>query len=327
MNEFKYVKTIVQSGWFLLALFACPVLTPPAFSNPQTLKGDINERAQPTITAEPGNVQDSNQAQPKTQSTAPTSIDFMMNSSPITSVSANQPGADEKSVFNLPVDPTSQTRENASAPSIPVLSDRQDKAEVALLVSEKCSQENSGGEGFGSCSRVYSNGHYAKVLTERAKDGDESKQQTVIEEYDPMDQLVFKKTIRHRIDYTYRDDKKVKEREFYDIVSQPAGKKTTRELMIHQYFLDTGKLKSMFWTQYNQIGQEARAGLVYHAVVHYAEDGSPERGIAEKWAHGKKIATYMNWSRWAHGYADMDLETWDQWESWIRSAALQAYLP
>jgi len=203
----------------------------------------------------------------------------------------------------------------------------EDLTEVAMLVSEQCSQTGTPDEGSVSCGRIYSNGHRSKVLTQRAGAGDEFKQQSVIEEYDKADHLLYKKTIRQRVDYNYKEDQKFKEKELFDIVYEPTGRKTTRELMVYRYYPDSGKPKYMSWTQYKQIGNEAKAGLVYHSSLRYGEDGSPERGIAEQWANGKKTATFMNWSRISRGYADLDQETWNQWESWIRNVSLQAYLP
>ncbi len=202
-----------------------------------------------------------------------------------------------------------------------------DEMEVAMLVSEKCSQDGVDGAGTTSCRRVYSNGRQTQARTERSDEGDESKQQTVIEEYDRDDHLIYEKTIRRRIDYNYRNDQKTKEQELFDIISKPAGQKATRELTAFRYSLKTGKPKSMTWTRYRQIGNESRAGLVYHAALRYADDGSPERGSAEKWNQGKKITTYMNWNRISQGSPDRDPETWNQWESWIRNVSLQAYFP
>ncbi|MEI8378458.1 MAG: hypothetical protein WCF95_07975 [bacterium] len=199
--------------------------------------------------------------------------------------------------------------------------------EVAMLVSEQCSQSGGAAAGTSSCQRVYSNGHHATLLTQNANEGDELKHQTIIEEFDGDNTLLYRKTIRHRVDYNYLKDQKAKEKEFFDIIYQPAGKKTTRELMVYEYFLDTGKTKSLSWTQYQQIASKPKAELVYHALLHYGDDGSPDRGLAERWSHGEKAETFMNWNRNSKGFATLDEEAWGQWEGWIRSVSLQAYLP
>lgn len=203
----------------------------------------------------------------------------------------------------------------------------EDTDEVAMLVSEQCSQSNNTAEGSNSCERVYSNGHHATVLTQNANEGDELKNQTVVEEFDGDDTLLYRKTIRHRVDYNYLNDQKAKEKELFDITYQPVGKKTTRELMVYEYFLDTGKTKSLSWTQYQQIASKPKAELVYHALLRYGADGSPDRGLAERWDHGVKADTFMNWSRQTKGFATLDEEGWRQWEGWIQNVSLQAYLP
>lgn len=199
--------------------------------------------------------------------------------------------------------------------------------EMAILVSEQCSQEGAEADGTRSCERVYSNGHHATVLDQSSHEGDEVKRQTIIEEFDGNNNLLYKKTIRQRLDYNYVHDQKAKEKELFDIIYQPTGKKTTRELMVYEYFLETGKTKSLSWTQYKQIGNEPRAELTYHALLNYDKSGNPERGLAEKWDHGKKTDTFINWDRRSKGFASLEQENWNQWEGWIRNVSLQAYLP
>ena len=97
--------------------------------------------------------------------------------------------------------------------------------------------------------------------------------------------------------------------------------------MVYEYFLDTGKAQSLSWTQYEQIGNEPKAELNYHALLRYGNDGNPDQGLAERWEQGKKIETFINWSRQSKGFAAFDEETWRQWEGWIQSVSLQAYLP
>jgi len=248
------------------------------------------------------------------------SINFLMDSSPL----ATGPVAEAAPTIAVPEPATQPVR--PSDIQLEVIEGRvlEEAEEVAMLVSEQC---DNTGEGTSSCERVYSNGHHATVLTQNANEGDEVKSQTVIEEFDADNTLLYRKTIRNRVDYNYTTDKKAKEKEFFDIIYQPAGKKTTRELMVYEYFLDTGKTKSLSWTQYKQIGDEPKAELVYHALLRYGYDGNPVRGLAERWDHGQRADTFMNWSRQAQGYATLDEEAWGQWEGWIRTVSMQAYLP
>ena len=196
-----------------------------------------------------------------------------------------------------------------------------------MLVEESCMQGEGGSEGVTTCTRTYSNGNHATVVTQKSAEGDETKLQIITKEYNRDNDLVFKKTIRQRTDYNYHNDKKGTEKEFIDIIYQASGKKTTRELMVHQYYLDTGKTRSMTWTQYEQIGDTDRAGLVYHSTLQYDNDGTPLRGTAERWDRGQKVATYISWDGRKDGGLAFDKDNWHEWETWIRSVALHAYLP
>ena len=250
-----------------------------------------------------------------------TSVDFLMERSPTLS-EVSTTAAPQKMPAPTPAPETTPAALQALKGTA-----LEKTEEVAMLVSEQCSQSGEAADGTNSCKRTYSNGHHVTVLTQNANEGDELKHQTVIEEYDEDNTLLYRKTIRHRVDFNYLKDQKAKEKEFFDIIYQPAGRKSTRELMVYEFFLDTGKAKSLSWTQYAQIGNEPKAGLAYHAALHYGADGSPERGIAEQWDHGKKTETFMNWSRRSKGFATLDEETWGQWEGWIQNVSLQAYLP
>jgi hypothetical protein len=307
----------------LVALVSC-LSVPWALAGESQAPTTADEPAQPVVSATVKSPAPERALAHVLESPMPTnSVDFLMEEPPLTQSTAMDTPAPSLTPETTPVieDPD----HIPFSDFLGLLPEKPD--EVAMLVSEECSQSGNAVEGTSSCARVYSNGHRATVLTQNAHEGDELKQQTVIEEFDATDTLLFRKTIRHRVDYNYLNDQKAKEKEFFDIIYQPAGKKTTRELMVYEYFLDTGKAKSLAWTQYKQIGNEARAELVYHSLLRYGDDGSPDRGLAERWDHGKKADTYMNWSRRSKGYATLDEETWNQWESWIRTVSLQAYLP
>lgn len=252
-----------------------------------------------------------------------TSVDFLMNGSPTLSKpskSQEVPSGDAEDMAEPPQEPQINAPSDTKAA-------QENPDEVAMLVSEQCSAGDGMSGGTQSCERIYSNGHHATLVTQNANEGDESKSQTVIEEFDGDGTLLFRKTIRHRVDYNYLNDQKAKEKELFDITYQPAGKKATRELMVYEYFLDTGKTRSLSWTQYKQISGELRAELVYNAVLRYGSDGTPDRGIAEQWNKGEIAETYLNWNRHSDNYATLDPEVWQQWEGWIRNVSLQAYLP
>jgi len=297
---------------------------------PSALAREPQATARSSAPSQPGVPVTSNQETGKaisqTQGSSATnnSIDFLMGNSPLAGGAATNAAPSS----TLP-EPTAVNNVSQTPVTLQVLQGTilEKTDEVAMLVSEQCSQNGDAADGSSSCSRVYSNGHHATVLTQNANEGDELKHQTVVEEFDADNTLLYKKTIRHRVDYNYLNDHKAKEKEFFDIIYQPAGRKATRELMVYEYFLDTGKAKSLSWTQYKQIGNEPKAGLVYHALLRYGDDGSPDRGLAERWDQGVKTETFMNWSRRSKGFATLDQETWNEWEGWIRNVSLQAYLP
>jgi len=318
----------IFEGWiidlFLVMSLIVLLSTPLALAREAEVPFDGKEQAQPTVapSTAPETVPSPEQALQAPSDGS--SVDFLMEGSPL---GPSQTGPQSRTISNPePAAPETSTPVPAITghPSKPV-TERAD--EVAMLVSEQCSQNGDATEGSTSCERVYSNGHRTTVLTQNANEGDELKHQTIVEEFDETNTLLYKKTIRHRVDYNYLNDQKAKEKEFFDIIYQPAGKKTTRTLMVYEYSLDTGKTRSLSWTQYQQIGNEPKAGLVYHAMLRYGEDGSPDRGLAEKWNAGEKAEIFMDWSRLSKGYETLDQKTWGQWESWIRNASMQAYLP
>lgn len=308
---------------FLLISIISLLSLPLALARESQTSIPEKKRALPVVSAVPASEPEKAMAQPVGAYSSANSVDFLMEKPPL------EKSATMDAVLPGPVHVAPQVGANpvpAVLPDLPVLPvERTD--EVAMLVEEQCSQGGSAANGTNSCKRVYSNGHHATVLTQNANEGDELKNQTVIEEFDGNNTLLFRKTIRHRVDYNYLNDQKAKEKEFFDIVYQPAGKKTTRELMVYEFFLETGKAKSLSWTQYQQIASESKAELVYHSVLRYGNDGSPDRGLAERWDHGRKAETFMNWSRRSKGFATLDEEAWGQWEGWIRNVSLQAYLP
>jgi len=284
---------------------------------------ESNQTQSPTVQANPIPETEKVMTQALEAQLSQNSVDFLMESKPL----SNDPSdASEEGAFPKKTEAETTGALPAELPDLKI-PDPENSEDVAMLVSEQCSQNGTSGDGANSCERAYSNGHSATVVTQNANEGDEVKSQTVVEEFDETHTLIYRKTIRHRVDYHYFKAQKSKEKEFFDIIYQPAGKKTTRELMIYEYFLDTGKTRSLAWTQYKQIGNEPKAGLTYNALLRYSQDGKPERGLAEKWNHGKKTATFINWNRNARSFASLNQEAWGQWEGWIQNVSMQAYLP
>lgn len=245
------------------------------------------------------------------------SIDFLMET-PI-------PTQDTAPVLSVPsrpaLTPQPKSSESASATLQSLKSTKlAEKDDVAMLVIEQCSQSGDAN----TCERVYSNHHKTLVITQNANEGDEQKEQTVMEESDEDGNILYRKTVRHRVDYNYLNDRKAREKEFFDIILQPRGKPATRELMVYEYFLDSGKVKSLSWTRYGQIADEPRAELVYNILLRYGGDGSPERGLGEQWDHGNRTETFLDWKRDADGFAALNEDMWGQLESWVKSLSVQA---
>ncbi len=305
---------LIRTGyWFnviLLTSAAFLLLVTQALAEQQPAEIAAHDAPAPVIEAAP----QAPEQDPAPQVKAATSLDFMMDSAPL-SLGAPEPGAQ----------PVPEPPPLPGQPLTDVLPEsREDTDEVSMLITEKCEEV---GEGATSCSRLYSDGHYSRMLSQRSDEGDEFKQQTVIEEFDKDNELLSRKTIRYRVDYGYLQDQKGKEQELFDITQQAEGKPTTRELMVYKYSLDTGNPKTLTWTQYKQVGDEPKAGLTYRASLAYTDDGQPDRGIAEQWDSGKKVATFLDWSRFDSGLNRLDPESWAQWESWVKNVSLQASLP
>ena len=327
VKQLRRTPASIEIGFKILRLsialfFILDIPFTLAGNTPEPLKS--RDQSQPTIQANAPATTSQNAHSASEQSQAGDSIFFLTEHSTLSK--GPTPSGIEIEASALPFTPDTASTAQLPAPELNTLMDDK-KNEVAMLVSEQCSQDEKSSEGILTCTRVYSNGNHAKVLSQSVHEGDEFKQQTIIEEFNSEGALLYKKTIRHRVDYNYLNDQKTKEKDLFDIIYQPVGKKTTRELMVYQYFLDTGKTKSLSWTQYKQIGDKTRAGLAYHTLLQFAEDGSPERGLAEKWNHGQKAATFMDWSRPSNGDASLNRSEWNQWEGWIRNVSLQAYLP
>ena len=329
MNRYEKSSVLELSAEWIIDLFLAMALLfllniPLVLAGETQVPFERKDPAQPSVQATVTPKPEKTATQAPELPVGANSVDFLMEGAPLSRESTSitvplVPPLEPAPV--IAVDPVPAALPGPQGISV----ERAD--EVAMLVSEQCSKNGEAPEGTTSCERVYSNGHHATVLTQDVYEGDESKSQTVIEEFDGDNTLLYKKTVRHRVDYNYLNDQKAKEKELFDIIYQPAGSKTTRELMVYEYFLNTGKAKSLSWTQYKQIAGEPRAGLVYHAMLRYGEDGSPDRGLAEKWNAGQKTATFLDWNRQSTGYATLDQESWKEWEGWLQNVSLQAYLP
>lgn len=329
-NKEKSLVLDFSTGWlvdlFLLIALISLISIPFSWASETQAPATAKEPAQPAINASAPATSEPEKAMTQALNHYATgnSINFLMENSPLAASNAPQTAA-QTAVPKPPtlgaIDPSPVTLQVLQGTLL------EKKDDVAMLVSEQCSPNGASGEGSNSCERVYSNGHRATILTQSVNEGDELKHQTVIEEFDVDNTLLYRKIIRHREDYNYLGGQKTKEKDLFDVTYQPAGKKITRELMVYEYSLNTGKTKSLSWAQYEQIGNESKAGLVYHALLRFGDDGDPDRGVANRWDHGVKVETYMDWNRRIQGLAAFDQEIWKEWEGWIRNVSMQAFLP
>lgn len=338
-KNFEVLKRPRLLTFLLALLIAWPIFESRAYAvTSQDLTESVSEAEAMTPTqAVPSTDQQEALTFTKPQPATPaaTSTDFLMQTTALKKTEADPgllsntapaaqlaaPGL-EAQTLQLPLEMITILDEG-TAP-LPMPAEAQKPDDVAMLVSEFCTGGDA--EGATVCDRAYSNGHRATIVMQKMAEGDEAKLQSIVEEYDGQGGLVFKKTVRHRTDYNYYKDEKSLEREFVDIIYQPAEGKTTRELMVRQYHLDTGKTRSLTWTQYEQIGASDKARLVYNATLAYDSNGTPARGLAERWDQGQKVATYIDWDAATQGRMMFDKENWREWESWIQSISLHAYL-
>jgi hypothetical protein len=329
-------KEEVKKSWWekgFPALVAClPVvfvlLVSQAFAEPSNTPAEPASRTDAKTLAVDAGQKNGTTTQPATEGQAATSTDFMMGAAPLVASSTEAVTTPEAPV-QVPVPDIEAAAFPLTADMVtsvpPSLLDAaaQQPNDIAMLLNESC----SGADGSRACSQAYSNGHHASVVTQKMSEGDEFRVQTVVEEYDQDNELVSKKTIRRRVDFNYYQNEKGMEKEMIDIVREEAGKKTTRELMTRQYYLDTKKTKSVTWAQYEQVGDTETAALVYKADLHYSSRGTPLRGVAERWDLGEKTASFLNWNASRHGNLALDKEAWEEWEAWMKSVPLHASLP
>ena len=304
---------------FIILIISTMMFSSPAFAEVSRTSPDMStdsEQQQPTTTIQQENAAEVPANSAPTTINKPTATDFLSDNSPIS-------GIEEPPKTRIPLDVPGSTSGVISA----LTAKAQSPDDIAMLVSETCKQSGESSEGSLSCNRVYSNGNHAKITTQESAEADELKLETVIMEYNRDNVLAYKKTVRQRFDYNYYGGEKKVENELVDITYQFPDREITRELMTRRYYLSSGQTKSITWAQYEQIGDSAKANLIYHASLLYNNDGTPQSGTAARWEEGQKLISYLDWDSTSQGRIAFEKENWREWESWIQSVALQAYLP
>lgn len=173
-------------------------------------------------------------------------------------------------------------------------------------------------------TKVFSDGSSMEIISQHVDGGDEYKHQLIMIKFDPEGKRVCRKSIKHKILYTYRNNKKVKETDFYDIITRPTDSKITREFIVKQYALTSGNPTHMTWVKYKQIDDTSTADLFRYLVLSYDHEGNPQKGIGEKWFEGEKIGTFFNWNKTANKILESEKSEWIKWENRIQDPMFQA---
>lgn len=174
-------------------------------------------------------------------------------------------------------------------------------------------------DGFYRCIKTFSNGFSIVISNDQEHHGDAFKRQTRISEFDAQGRAQSRKTIRRKVNFVpFTDEKKLKS-EFFDIVNRPKNKKITREVILYEYRPDTGSLKSLTWTSYEQIDETQFAMITRHIALNFDEDGNPLQGRAEKWKNQVPVERLFYWDRNMSG--PLSLDTWKMWQNEILKAS------
>lgn len=196
---------------------------------------------------------------------------------------------------------------------------------ITELVTNDCRTAGDEAHGSNSCKKVYSNGASLELHSDHEIAGDQFKKQTQMTELDAQGRVKTKKTVRQKINFRYLGDRKIKESEFFDIVTTPEERPITREFVTRQFDPKTGKLLKTSWTKYERLPGTMLAGISFHVVLSYEQNGSPLKGRAEEWRDGKVHKTIFSWRRSVDTNQPLDLKSWRKWEAWIAgSPALPA---
>ncbi|MFA6600531.1 MAG: hypothetical protein WC352_05975 [Candidatus Omnitrophota bacterium] len=181
---------------------------------------------------------------------------------------------------------------------------------LAQILSSQCETAGDDARGRETCSRVYSNGRVLKAIRHHETEGNIEKHQLILTELDLQGHAMGSKTIRQKIEYAEDSQRKIKTKEYFDIVKRPLEGKITRELIVHEYAAETGLAVHTTWTKYRQIDDQAFASLQYHVALSYDREGNPLEGTVEKWAEGKLTET-LSPTR----------ALWPEWQEKIRQAS------
>lgn len=220
----------------------------------------------------------------------------------------NQP----QNIQTVPKDKESDERKEIFAPKPRI------DAPVIQKTGDTC-QDPGTTDGFYRCIKTFSNGFSVTISNEQEHHGDNFKRQTRIVEMDDKGQAQSSKTIRRKMAYSPFSNGKKLEKEFFDIVNRPKNKKITREVIIYEYLPETGNLKSMSWTSYEQIDETQFAMITRHIALNFDSNGSPLNGRAEKWKNQIPSERLFYWDRNMSG--PLSVDSWKSWQEQIFNAS------
>ncbi len=171
------------------------------------------------------------------------------------------------------------------------------------------------------CFKNFSNGSRVMLTTDQEHHGEEFKRQVQLAEFNARGEAQGRRTIRHKIAYRYVNDEKKVRAEFFDVVDRPKNGKITREIILYEYNVATGKAERISWTSYEQIGDSQFAMITRHVVLAFDNEGNPLNGRAEKWRNQVPVEKLFSWDRIIDGSRSLDLKTWETWKNQIFNAS------
>ncbi len=215
-----------------------------------------------------------------------------------------------------------------SDPAVPLPTQpTEGEIDVTKLFEGKCTEAGDTFNGSLSCLQEYADNSVRDVSIHYLTEGNVYKRQTISTEFDAKGHRLSKRSVRYRADYVFREGKRIKTVERFDIVLRPLTGKITRELIVVQYHAQTEKTKKVTWAKYRQIGEEMSAEISHHAYLTYDEAGLPLKGRVEKWQDRQVVDTLLNWNLATNQTFRVEQSDWQTWEGWLQRIILSAIYP
>lgn len=191
------------------------------------------------------------------------------------------------------------------------------------IINKNCTEKIDGKRSNISCFETKENGAVIKTETFIAEEVDEYKKQTVISETSPSGNRMTKKSIRHKVQYDFKDSQKEVNTEYFDVVTRSTHEPVIRELMIRQYDPQTHKVTKLTWTKYRQIEESKFAEIENHVALSFSPSGEPLRGRVEKWRDGQVSKTV---ARWNPSNLRFQSAEWKNWQNQISAMMNQVVI-